>query len=234
MLQQKRLPLSQLTSYIMFFSKKVALLALFFFIFNATLFSFNSAIAVEKNDPSVMFLTSIKDMIADYQQEQYENGKRVITNGKIVVQKPDKIMLTHNSKQMKLKIVSINGNVKMIDEDLKQTTYIDNKYSELMQFFTKNLKPERLKKNNQGDLCMSFRHLDNNFDACLKMDLQKQTLNNISVFTEDQSSASTDKQQKTMFQIMNITFQNVKINQGIDKKIFFIKDTRIFDDEDEI
>ena len=127
----------------MFFSKKVALLALFFFIFHATLFSFNSAIALEKNDPSVMFLTSIKDMTADYRQEQYENGKRVITNGKIVVQKPDKIMLTHNSKQMKLKIVSINGNVKMIDEDLKQTTYIDNKYSELMQFFTKNLKTKR-------------------------------------------------------------------------------------------
>ena len=234
MLQQKQLLLFQLISHVMFFSKKVALLALFFFFFNSILFSFNFAIAVEKNDPSVMFLTSIKDMTADYRQEQYENGKRVMTNGKIAVQKPDKIMLTHNSKQMKLKIVSINGNVKMIDEDLKQTTYIDNKYSELMQFFTKNLKPERLKKNNQGDLCMSFKHLDNNFDACLRMDLQKQTLNNIFVFTEDHNTTVTNKQQKTMFQIMNITFQNVKINQGVDKKIFFIKDTRIFDDEDEI
>ena len=185
--------------------------------------------AVEKNDPSIVFLSSISNMSADYVQEQYEKNKTVKTEGKIVVKKPDSIMLTHRSKQMKLKIVSVNGNVKMIDEDLGQTTYVDNQYSELMQFFTKNLKPEKLKKNKQGDLCMSFSHLDNKFEACLRIDLQNQTLVSISVFVEDKDN----NKNKAMFQIMDIKFKNVRINKGIDKKVFLVKDSRIFDEEDE-
>jgi len=232
----------------MFFKRNItlSLFTLFFY----SLFCAKNCFAIANNDPSITFLMSIKDMSANYTQEQYDKNNISKTNGKIIVKKPDSVMLTHNSPQMKLKIISINGNVKIFDENIKQTTYIENQYSELMQFFTKNLKPEKIRKNKKGHLCLPFKSLGNNFEACLSINLTKKTISNIFVYiitTTEQTNndakdvkntkngkngikKETEKNNINLY--MNIKFSNVKINHGINDDVFFIKDNRIFNDDE--
>ena len=186
--------------------------------------------AIENSNQNFLFLQSIQNLSADYKQTQFDGQKNIITDGKIAVKKPDNIMLTYTDKNMKLKLISINGNIKMIDEDLGQTTYIDNQYSELMQFFTKNLKAEKLITNKNGDLCINFKHFDNNMEACLKIDLKQQTLIGINVLLKDEEN----KKQNNKYEVMNIVFANVKINKGVDDDVFVVKDNRIFNDEDDL
>ena len=214
------------------------LFLLYFFAFSHT----DVCNAVDKNDPAVNFLMSVKDLSAKYIQEEFDGKKNIKTTGEIAVKKPDNIMLTYKSDKMNLKFVSVNGNVKVIDQDLKQTTYVDNKYSDLMQFFTNNLKPEKMTKIGNNILCMPFENFGNNFEACLYVDFDKKTFNEIVVFIEDAEKKQNkkdvnkkkkqDKMQK-MYPVMSITFKDLKINKGVSEGIFEVKDNRIFDDEEE-
>ena len=201
----------------MFFKKKILSLTLLVIIIS----NISSCTAQRKNNLSVKnndeisFLTSIKDIKADYEQTHYNNKETSINTGKIVIKKPDNILLTHKDRQMKLKIISVNGNVKIFDETTKQITHVDNNYGELMQFFTKNLKPEKLIKNKYGDLCVKSNRLYAFFHICLKIDLEQKTLLNITVFNRKYTPISI------------IKFKNVQINSGVDDNIFFIKDKNI-------
>ena len=212
--------------------KKVIFLFLLFFHF----YNNPSAVfSVEPTIPEFKFLQNIKDLTANFKQTDYYGKKPELSDGKIVIKKPDSILLEHNSKEMKLKIVSINGNLKMIDQDLGQTTYIDNKYTELMQFFTKNLKPESLTLNNNRELCMRFEHMDNTLEACLKLDVNKYTIQYIRVYAIDETTIENKiKQYKNTkrYLVMNIEFSQVNINHGVDDDEFFIKDNRIFGEDD--
>ncbi len=209
----------------MFQRKKI--LQSFFFIF-FYIFS-NFSFAEEKSE--IDFLLSINDMKADYEQERYDTKDINLSEGKIIVKKPDSVLVTFNDGKMKLKIISINGNVKVIDENIKQTTYIDDYYSELMQFFTKNIKPDKIKKNIYGDLCIPFKRFSDNFIACLKVDKENNTLRKITVFAGTDSDNKQQKRKKIR-PIMGINFKNVVINKGVDNSVFHVKDSRIFNNEE--
>ncbi len=216
----------------MVFSKK-SLIQLFFlfvlFFNNQTIDCLSDG---KKNSPEIDFLMSIKDMTADYEQEQYNMKNISLSTGKIVIKKPDNVLLTYNNGQMKIKIISINGNVKVFDEVVKQTTYISDNYSELIQFFTNNIKPEKIKKNKKGDLCILFNRFDKNFAACLRINLEKKTLLKINVF-EEKKVNNNIKKNNTFLPVMSINFKNVKTNKGVKDSVFYVKDNRIFNENDE-
>jgi|GEM_PF-2900067 len=204
----------------------------FLFFFSSSYFV-SFAFCADKNDEAVKFLMDIKTLKADFIQEQ-QNGEQIEkAKGSIFVKKPSSVMLRHDGGGLKLKIVSINGNVKVFDENIGQTTYIDNSYSDLVQFFTDNLKPEKIVKNGADKLCLPFESFGNEQIACLKIDLQKNTISNISVYLLPELQKG-EKRKGYVFdqKIMDIVFQNVEINKGVDSDIFTIKDNRIFDDED--
>ena len=199
----------------------------------------NVAYSVDKNDKEFLFLQSINDLRADYLQETMNGKDTVESSGKIIIKKPDSILLEDNSEKMRIKVVSLNGNIKVIDKDLDQITYLGEKYnnmvSDLMSFFTKNIKPEKIKKNKNNELCIEFKSFDNNMEACLKVDLRKNTIKHIVVYAiVEEVIENKMKKQKTIkkYRTQNILFTKAVINKGVDDKEFFVKDNRIFGDED--
>ena len=199
----------------------------------------NVAYSVDKNDKEFLFLQSINDLRADYLQETMNGKDTVESSGKIIIKKPDSILLEDNSEKMRIKVVSLNGNVKVIDKDLDQITYLGEKYnnmvSDLMSFFTKNIKPEKIKKNKNNELCIEFKSFDNNMEACLKVDLRRNTIKHIIVYAiVEEVIENKMKKQKTIqkYRTQNILFTKAVINKGVDDKEFFVKDNRIFGDED--
>ena len=201
---------------------------LLFFVFqNKYCFSKDVNETANLKKKEIEFLHSIKDLKADFIQKQYDGDKVINASGRIFIKKPDKIMIQHHSNDMKLKIVSINGNVKVLDEDLQQTTYFDNQYSELLKFFSSELNSNNLLINNSGYICLNFIVDDKNLRSCLDVDLSKTTINKIIVYILEKKN----KEYKEL-KIMDIVFSNVLINNGVSDKEFIIKDTRIFDDEE--
>ena len=196
-----------------------------------SLFSLN-IFALTHNDKNVKFLDNLQTLKTDFIQSQSINNKIEKANGSISVKKPDSIILDFNSKDMRLKLVSINGNVKMIDKDLNQTTYIDNQYADLMQFFTKNLKPEKLFYDKENRFCMNFQNQGIDWKSCLDIDLANNTLRKMEVFVIDKKVEKDGKITKREFKNMDIEFKNVEINKGVKKEEFVVKDSRIFDDEE--
>ena len=199
----------------------------------------NVAYSVDKNDKEFLFLQSINDLRADYLQETMNGKDTVESSGKIIIKKPDSILLEDNSEKMRIKVVSLNGNIKVIDKDLDQITYLGEKYnnmvSDLMSFFTKNIKPEKIKKNKNNELCIEFKSFDNNMEACLKVDLRRNTIKHIIVYAiVEEVIENKMKKQKTIqkYRTQNILFTKAVINKGVDDKEFFVKDNRIFGDED--
>jgi len=205
------------------------------FIFIFSLFC-NKSFSVIETTPEFVFLQNIQDMKADFTQKQFDGKNITRTYGSILIKKPNSILLDHDGKDVKLRILSVNGNVKMIDKDIGQTTYVDNQYSELMQFFTNNLKAEKLQLSTRNELCLEFQQIGEQLEACLKIDLEKQTVKYIDVFAiieEQEKKNAVEKLKKAKkYQIMNIVFRNVDINKGINDSEFIIKDNRIFGADD--
>lgn len=205
------------------------------FIFIFSLFC-DKSFSVIETMPEFVFLQNIQDMKADFTQKQFDGENITRTYGSILIKKPNSILLDHDGKDVKLRILSVNGNVKMIDKDIGQTTYVDNQYSELMQFFTNNLKAEKLQLSTRNELCLEFQQMGEQLEACLKIDLEKQTVKYIDVFAiieEQEKKNAVEKLKKAKkYQIMNIVFRNVDINKGINDSEFIIKDNRIFGADD--
>ena len=200
---------------------------------------------LDADTPEVKFLLSINTLKTDFIQKQYgddesnnnKNDNGTNSHGTIIVKKPDNILLEHESGNMRLKIVSVNGNVKMVDKDIKQTTYVDNQYGEIMQFFTKNLKPEKLTLNKKKELCMRFNKMNTDFNACLKLDLEKESITSLSLYAQNESEEeegerNNSKVRDNSLKMFDIFFKNVKINSYIDDDVFFVKDERIFNDDE--
>ena len=208
-----------------------------FFVIFAFLFSFcisKTGFTLSKEDKNVAFLMNLQTLNSDFTQNTLNNKNEIEkTNGRIVVKKPDSIALDLDSKEMRIKLVSINGNVKIIDKDLNQTTYLDNQYSELLQFFTKNLKPEKLYYDKQKRFCMDFQNQGSNWKGCLNIDLNKNTIMNLSVFLIDKQIDKTGRKIIIEYPAMDIVFNNPVINGAVDNSEFYIKDNRIFDDEED-
>ena len=189
---------------------------------------------LSKDDKNVAFLMNLQTLKSNFTQNTLNNKNEIeTTKGKIVVKKPDSIALDLDSKEMRIKLVSINGNVKIIDKDLNQTTYLDNQYSELLQFFTNNLKPEKLYYDKQKRFCMDFQNQGSNWKGCLNIDLNKNTIKNLSVFLIDKQIDKTGKTTIREYPAMDIVFNNPIINGAVDNSEFYIKDNRIFDDEED-
>ena len=136
---------------------------------------------------------------------------------------------------MRLKIVSIDGNLKMIDKDINQTTYVDNQYTELMQFFTNNIKPEKLFFNSQKETCMQFDFLDTPWHACLTIDTKNKLLKGMSLYAASlaEQDVKNKKANIRFGKVLDVEFKNQKIDEKVTDDEFFVKDSRIFDDEDE-
>ena len=58
-----------------------------FVIFVYCFFCKKTVLSVERSDPGIVFLESIKNMTADYMQEQFEGQKVLLSNGKIAIKK---------------------------------------------------------------------------------------------------------------------------------------------------
>ena len=204
------------------------------FLFSFFFYSFISiqSFSLSNTDKNVKFLENLQTLKADFIQSQTINGKVEKSNGSISVKKPDSIILDFNSKDISLKLVSINGNVKMIDKALNQTTYIDNQYADLMQFFTKNLKPEQLFYDKEKRFCMNFKNQGMDWKGCLDIDLKNNTLKKMEVFFIDKSVKKDGKKDVKEFKSMDIEFKNVEINKEVKNEEFVVKDSRIFDDEE--
>ena len=144
---------------------KTKLLFIFSFFF-VNIVNINDSFSLTKDDQNVKFLMELNTLKSDFNQLTLTPNNQIEkSTGQIIVKKPDSILLDLNSKDMKIKLVSINGNVKMIDKEINQTTYIDNNYSELMQFFTKNLKPEKLYYGKDNEVCMKFKNQGNDWEG---------------------------------------------------------------------
>lgn len=195
----------------------------------------NSVFGIDKNSQEAQFLLNMKTFRADFIQKQYMQKGVEITDGRILIKKPNSILLEHNGKQMRLKIVSIDGNLKMIDKDINQTTYVDNQYGELMQFFTNNLKPEKLFFNSQKETCMQFDFLDMPWQACLAIDTKNKLLKSMSLYASffEDSDAKNKKGKIRFSKTLDVEFKNQKIDGKVADDEFYVKDSRIFDDEDE-
>ena len=194
---------------------------------------FFDAFSADRNDERVKFLINLKTLQANFIQTQHDGDKIEKSTGSIAVKKPNSVLLTHNGKDMKLKLVSVNGNVKIFDENIGQTTYIDNQYGDLIQFFTDNLKPEKLIISRQGELCLPFESFGANYLACLKINIQTNTLDVLYLYLVEEEDADKDKKkQKVQYKVADFVFNNVVLNKNIPDDVFVIKDTRIFDDED--
>ena len=195
----------------------------------------NSAFGIDKNSQEAQFLLNMKTFRADFIQKQYMQKGIETTDGKILVKKPSNVLLEHNGKQMRLKIVSIDGNLKMIDKDINQTTYVDNQYTELMQFFTNNIKPEKLFFNSQKETCMQFDFLDTPWHACLTIDTKNKLLKGMSLYAASlaEQDVKNKKANIRFGKVLDVEFKNQKIDEKVTDDEFFVKDSRIFDDEDE-
>ena len=199
----------------------------------------NNAFGIDKNSQEAQFLLNMKTFRTDFIQKQYMQKGVEITDGKILIKKPNSILLEHNGKQMRLKIVSIDGNLKMIDKDINQTTYVDNQYGELMQFFTNNLKPEKLFFNSKKETCLQFNFLDTPWYACVAIDVKNKLLKGMSLYASsfDEKDIKNQKDEKkisqTISKVLDVEFKNQKIDGKVADDEFYIKDSRIFDDEDE-
>ena len=195
---------------------------------------FFDAFSADRNDERVKFLINLKTLQANFIQTQHDGDKIEKSTGSIAVKKPNSVLLTHNGKDMKLKLVSVNGNVKIFDENIGQTTYVDNQYSDLIQFFTDNLKPEKLIVSRTGELCLPFESFGADYLACLNVDVKANNIKALYLYllAEDEENKKSNKKQKLQYKVADFVFNNVVLNKNISDDVFVIKDARIFDDED--
>lgn len=210
-----------------FYRKRSCVFSVFIFVF-LLIVNIAGAVVEEKNNEKMIFYSSIKTLSADYKQTEYTNKGNVYASGKIIIKKPDKVLLEYANNNTNLKLVSINSNLKIIDNDIGQSTYIENQYNELLKFLMGKANNEKLYFNYMNELCLDFKHQDIMYIGCLDIDEKKKTINSMNLYAKSLLNDKTTRIAK----VMSLQFNNLKINTDIEDDIFYIKDTRIFDDED--
>lgn len=211
----------------MFFYKNSTISFIFIFVF---LFITNNVNAVvDKKNEKMIFFSSIKTLSTDYKQTEYTNKGDIYASGRIIIKKPDKVLLEYSNKNTNLKLVSINNNLKLIDNDIGQATYIENQYNELLKFLMGKANNEKLYFNYTNELCLDFKHQDIMYIGCLDIDEKKKTINSMNLYAKTLFNDKTARIAK----VMSLQFNNLNINGDIEDDIFYIKDTRLFDDDED-
>lgn len=205
------------------------------------------SIDVKQNDGKFLFLQSLKDFSANYKQTTYTEKKQEYANGELFVKTPNKIMIRHKTKVMTLKIVSIDGVLKAVDENVGQITYVENQYNDLLKLFDNKLEAKELHYNFNNELCFAFKYQGAYLDGCLDVDLQQRTIKSMSLYgiilPENSKTNNNDNKKsdevsnndiiKSKFvPIIRLDFTNTKVNKGISNDVFEIKDNRIFGDDE--
>lgn len=210
----------------MFFYKKRVYI-FFIFIFFSFINVANANTGKEKE--KIAFFSSIKTLSTDYQQTEYTHKGDIYSTGRIIIKKPDKVLLEYSNNNMNLKIISINNNLRFIDSNIGQTTYIENQYNELLKFLMGQANNEKLYLNKLNELCLDFKHQDILYSGCIDVNEKQETINSMSLYAK---ILLNDKKER-IAKVMSLQFNNLKINEKIEDDIFYIKDRRIFDDEEE-
>lgn len=191
----------------------------------------NTSFSLSENDKYVQFLKSINTIKASFNQTIY-GKKNQTANGIIAVKKPDKIMLEHNAEEMEIKLVSVGKTLKIIDKKIGQTTYLDKGYADLMQIFTDKMDAKRLTYDPKRGICTKFNYQEAGWESCLQIDLDKNTIKQMTLYRLE--SAEIDGKTKfSIAKIFDIFFENVVINGTVSDSEFVIKDSRIFDEDDD-
>ena len=205
------------------------------------------SIDVKQNDGKFLFLQSLKDFSANYKQTTYTEKKLEYADGELFIKTPNKIMIRHKTKVMTLKIVSIDGVLKAVDENVGQITYVENQYNDLLKLFDNKLEAKELHYNFNNELCFAFKHQGAYLDGCLDVDLQQRTIKSMSfygiILPENSKTNNNDNKKsdevsnndiiKSKFvPIIRLDFTNTKVNKGIGDDVFDIKDNRIFGDDE--
>lgn len=203
-----------------------------FFILFTLLFNFlNSSLAekqsTNKND-KIRWLTDMNSFSSDYKQTEFTKNGEIVSSGKIVIKRPDKLYLENVSDNLNLKIISINNTLKVYDEDIGSQMYVDGQYLDLIKFLKGSINNQKLYINNFDEVCLDFNSLGNSYSGCFDVDQSKNQLLHLNIYIP----IVGDNKKKYKVKIIALKFFNQKINTNIDDSIFIIKDNRIFDDED--
>ena len=193
----------------------------------------NSSLAEEqstnKND-KIRWLTEMKSFTSDYKQTEFTKNGGVISSGKIVIKRPDKIYLENLSDNLNLKIISVNNTLKVYDEDTGSQIYVDGQYLDLIKFLQGSINNQKLYINNFDEVCLDFNSLGNSYSGCFDVDLSKNKLLHLNIYM----TIIGDNKKKYKVKIIALKFFNQKTNTNIDDGVFTIKDNRIFDDENDL
>ena len=214
---------------------------------NATCEAKNISIEVKNNDNRLLFLQSLKDFSANYKQTTYTEKKPEYADGELFIKTPNKIMIRHKTKVMTLKIVSIDGVLKAVDENVGQITYVENQYNDLLKLFDNKLDAKELHYNFNNELCLAFKHHDAYLDGCLNVDVKQNTIKSMSLYgiilpdngnknkNDDKKNyklSNDDIVNSKFVPIIRLDFTNANVNKGISDDVFEVKDNRIFDDDE--
>ena len=205
------------------------------------------SIGVKNNDNRLLFLQSLKDFSANYKQTTYTEKKPEYADGELFIKTPNKIMIRHQTKVMTLKIASIDGVLKAVDENVGQITYVENQYNDLLKLFDNKLDAKELHYNFNNELCLAFEHQGAYLDGCLNVDAKQNTIKSMSLYgiilpdngnknkNDDKKNyklSNDDIVNSKFIQIIKLDFTNTKVNKGISDDVFEIKDNRIFGDDE--
>ena len=225
----------------------VVFVLMLFSLFNATCGAINTSVEVRKHDDRLLFLQSLKDFSANYKQTTYTKKNMEYAEGELFIKTPNTIMIRHKTKMMTLKIVSIDGVLKAVDENVGQITYIENQYNDLLKLFSDKLDAKELHYNFNNEICLAFKHQDTYLDGCLDIDVKQNTLKSMSLYgiiSSDNDNKNKNNDNKNyklsnndivnskFIPIMRLDFTNAKVNKGISNDVFEIKDNRIFGDDE--
>ena len=141
-----------------------------------------TSLEVKETDDKVLFLRSLKDFSSDYTQITYTESGKEYANGELIIKTPNKIMIKHKTKMMNLTIVSIDGILKAFDENVRQVTYVENQYNDLLKLFSKEINVKYLHYNLNNELCMVFKNQDSYLDGCLDIDRKNDVIRSLSLY----------------------------------------------------
>lgn len=210
----------------MFFYKKSFYIS--FILFYFSIINIIGA-TTDKRNEKIAFFSSIKTLSTDYKQTEYTDKGDIKANGRIIIKKPDKVLLEYSNDNTNLKIVSINDNLKFIDSYIGQTTYIENQYNELLKFLIGQVNNEKLYFNEFNELCLDFKYEDILYSGCIDIDEKQEILRSMNLYAKIVLKDKTERIAK----VMSLQFDNLKINEKIEDDVFYIKDARIFDDDED-
>ena len=190
-------------------------------------------VAVDENNPKFLFLKNLKTLKARYTQTEYTKNGELKTSGRIIVKKPNSVFMEHNGKNMNIKLSYVGQNLKIVDVNLGQTTFLNNKYGELIQFFTNSIDSKKMFLNSLNELCISFELQDNQLYACIDIDENAKQDNGKLKGLNMYMDSNTGTGDVFTGNIMSIVFHDVILDGAIPDSEFFVKDTRIFDDDED-